>query len=208
MRPGALEGSFTFSGTAQCLLVNFTDELKQLEVNNYCWSSVSGSGASTDWGCSLCNQGCWAVLCPWGRQEELVCPPTPALSTGCGSSWAGVPSTSWAASSLPSSSSHNHWHTYPVSPYFYFPFLFPSFSLFPLFFFSRSYQGWVTPGSPTQSICAHSALTCICHSLYTHTFGHVTSISQFASPLYFILPLVSLCQKKAEGGAVRKSFLL
>lgn len=29
-----LAGSFTFSGTAQCLLVNFTDELKQLEVNN------------------------------------------------------------------------------------------------------------------------------------------------------------------------------
>lgn len=36
MRLGTLEGSFTFSGTAQCLLVNFTDELKQLEVNNYC----------------------------------------------------------------------------------------------------------------------------------------------------------------------------
>lgn len=92
-------------------------------------------------------------------------------------------------------------------------FIFPFYSLLflfflPFLFFSRSYQGWVTPGSPTQSICAHSALTCICHSLYTHTFGHVTSISQFAFPLYFILPLVSLCQKKAEGGAVRKTFLL
>lgn len=88
-----------------------------------------------------------------------------------------------------------------------FPFFIPFFFLFSPFF-PRSYQGRVTPGSPTQPMCAHSALTCICHSSYTHTFGHVTSISQFAFPLYFILPLVSLCQKKAEGGAVRKTFLL
>lgn len=211
MRLGALAGSFTSSGTTQCLLVNFTDELKQLEVNNYCWSSVCGSGVSSvsTLGMLPMQPGllrCFVSLGEAGRAG--VCP-TPAPSTACGSSWAGVSCTSRAALSLPSSSSYNHWHTSSASPYFYFPFLFPSFPFFPPFlFFSRSYQGWVTPGSPTQSICAHSALTCICHSLYTHTFGHVTSISQFAFPLYFILPLVSLCQKKAEGGAVRKTFLL
>lgn len=100
--------------------------------------------------------------------------------------------------------------TTDTCPQLHLIFIFPFYSLLFLFspHFSRSYRGRVTPGSPTQSICAHSALTCVCHSSYTHTFGRVTSISQSAFPLYFILPLVSLCQKKAEGGAVRKTFLL
>lgn len=100
--------------------------------------------ASPQQRCSPCNQGCWGALCSWGRQEELGCPPTPAASTGCGSSWAGLSCTSWAASPLPSGSSYNHWHTSSASPYFYFPFLVPS-SFFPPFF-----QELPRPSDPRQ----------------------------------------------------------
>lgn len=158
MRLGALAGSFTSSGTTQCLLVNFTDELKQLEVNNYCWSSVCGSGVSSvsTLGMLPMQPGllrCFVSLGEAGRAG--VCP-TPAPSTACGSSWAGVSYTSRAASSLPSSSSYNHWHTSSASPYFYFPFLFPSFPFFPpLFVF---FQELPRLGDPRQP-----------HSLYVHT---------------------------------------
>lgn len=164
MRLGVLAGSFTFSGTAQCLLVNFTDELKQLEVNN---SVARERAASPQWGCSPCNQGCWGALCPWERQQQLGCPPLPAPSTGCGSSWAGVSCTSWAASPLPSSSSYNHWYTSSASPYFYFPFLFRPFSLFPPFFPGATEAEW--PQAAPQSLYVHTQPWLAFVTPHTHT---------------------------------------
>lgn len=121
---------------------------------------------------------------PPGRGVRPQLSPHPALLRGCIASTLQLPAST-RARLLP------------------FPCFF-SFSYF-FFFLSRIYRGRLTQRAHTH---ARSALTCICHSLHMDTFGHVTSIPQFASLFYFILPLVSSCQKKAEGGAVRKAFSL
>lgn len=177
-RGWVLAGSCTFSGTAQCLLANFTDELKQLEENNYCWSSVCASGVQD----SSCGGDALGAL----RGAEV-------LPQGCGHR--GM----WAAPRLSPHPTFLGLHCFcdalaraaSTVHALRFTLLFSLSFLLP-----RSYRS-----RPTQ----RNALPCICHS-YMAASGHVTSISQFASLLYFILPLVSSCQRKAEGGAVRKAF--
>lgn len=165
-------------------LWNFTDELKQLEVNNYCWSSVRASGAKEG------SQGRDAPRASRGAEgppRTRGAPPAqPAPRTPAGLHRLRTPATC------------KHPCTSSAFPMLFFFFLF-------FFFLSRIYRGRLTQRAHTH---ARSALTCICHSLHMDTFGHVTSIPQFASLFYFILPLVSSCQKKAEGGAVRKAFSL
>lgn len=151
------------------------------------------------WGCSLGDQGCWGTSYSWGYWGGAGCPHTPhrlwLQHHPCPPALAATTDTHPSAFSL----------------FLLFYFLF-SFIFFFIFFFCIppiSYSSSLTPRQPHAvhtHTYARSVLTCICHSLYTHTFGHVMSISQFASLLSFILPLVSLCQKKAEGGAVRKAF--
>lgn len=185
--------------------------VEAIRGNNYCWSSVCGSGESSvpTLGMLPMQPGLLRGFASLGEAGRTgVSPHTCPQALAVAPAELGSPVPAGLHRLCPPALAA----TIDTHPQLHLIFVFPFYSLLFLFFlpffFSRSYWGWVTPGSLTQSICAHSALTCICHSLYTHTFGHVTSISQFGFPLYFILPLVSLCQKKAEGGAVRKTFLL
>lgn len=152
MRLGALAGSFTFSGTAQCLLVNFTDELKQLEVNNYCWSSVCASGASSvsrSGDAPHATRAAEVLLIPGG---EAGCPPTQHPVLAAAPVELGPPVPAGLHRLCPPALAATT-DTCPQASPFFSPFFF-FLPFFPPFFLRATEAEW-PEGSPTQSVHRH-----------------------------------------------------
>lgn len=155
MRLGALAGSFTFSGTAQCLLVNFTDELKQLEVNNYCWLSVCGSGESgvSTLGMPPMRPGLLRGFVSLGEAGRIGVSPHTCTQHWLWLSWGLLYQAGLHRLCLPATTTDTHPQ---LRLFFIFPFYSVLFLFFlPLFFFPGATEAeW--PQAAPQSLYVHT----------------------------------------------------